>query len=63
MNQTKTVIYGSGRYPRDFLYIFKDIKVDYYIDDIESNGVSSYKRLTRENNVYVIICKYDETDS
>ena len=41
----KIVIYGSGRYPKDFLYVFDSMQVSYYIDDEECDGVLSYQVL------------------
>lgn len=61
-NGKKIVIYGSGRYPKDFLYVFDAIKVSYYVDDEEHGSVKSYQVLCGEeqNTVFVILCKYDE---
>lgn len=61
----KIVIYGSGRYPKDFLYVFDSMQVSYYIDDEECDGVLSYQVLKKEekSKVFVIICKYDEKNA
>ena len=59
------VIYGSGRYPKDFLYVFDSIKVSYYIDDEEHEEARSYQILKNidKNTIFVIICKYDEKNA
>lgn len=57
----KIVIYGSGRYPRDFLYVFDSIQVACYVDDEEHGCVKSFEVLQKDKNkVFVIICKYEE---
>lgn len=58
----KIVIYGSGRYPKDFLYVFDKIQVSYYVDDKAGDTVEQYHVLEKEkkSEVFVIICKYDE---
>ena len=61
-NGKKIVIYGSGRYPKDFLYVFDCIEVLYYVDDEAHDGIKSYRELSKEkpDTVFVIVCKYDE---
>ncbi len=58
----KIVIYGSGRYPKDFLYVFDFIHVSYYVDDEPHGHVKSFQILQNEekNSVLVIVCKYNE---
>ncbi len=58
----KIVIYGSGRYPKDFLYVFDSIEVSYYVEDEGQGEVRSFEALQKEEKgaVFVIICKYDE---
>lgn len=58
----KVVIYGSGRYPKDFLYVFDKIQVAYYVDDEAGANKKSYQILRNEekDKVFVIICKYNE---
>lgn len=65
MENRKVVIYGTGRYPKDFLYVFDKIQVFYYVDDEENNDISSYKILEDEdkNSIFVIICKYNEKEA
>lgn len=61
----KLVIYGSGRYPKDFLYVFDQLKVSYFVDDEAHDDVRSYQCLMNEevDKVFVIICKYDEKNA
>lgn len=58
----KIVIYGTGRYPKDFLYVFDSIQVSYYVDDEAHGSIKSFQALQKEekNTVFVIICKYDD---
>lgn len=58
----KIVIYGTGRYPKDFLYVFDSIQVSYYVDDEAYGSTKSFRALQKEekNTVFVIVCKYDE---
>lgn len=58
----KIVIYGSGRYPKDFLYVFDSIRVAYYVDDVENGNIKDYQVLksVARNSIFVIICKYQE---
>jgi Predicted Fe-S oxidoreductases len=63
-DKKKIVIYGWGRYPKDFLYVFDSIQVSYYVDDEEKEKVKCYKDLKNEkDSVFVIICKYDEKNA
>lgn len=63
-NGKKIVIYGSGRYPRDFLYVFDSIEVSYYVDDEAHDDTKSYEVLHEEQDtVFVILCKYDEKNA
>lgn len=61
----KIVIYGTGRYPKDFLYVFDSIQVSYYVDDTAHGNAKSFQVLQEEekNTVFVIICKYDEKNA
>ena len=61
----EVVIYGSGRYPKDFLYVFDRIRVSYYVDDEEHDEVKSYQVLDEEDKgaIFIIICKYDEKNA
>lgn len=56
----KIVIYGSGRYPLDFLYIFDQLDVIYQIDDNAGENTRPFSALEEEQeDVFVIVCKYD----
>lgn len=68
MNRLKDkniIIYGHGRYSKDFLYIFDELKISLYIDDEASEEAESYKVLGDMDKAtyFVIICKYDEKNA
>lgn len=61
LKNRKVIIYGKGRFARDFSYIFDYIDVSYYVDDAVDEGVASLEQIKKENfdEIAVIICKYD----
>lgn len=54
----KNIIYGIGTWQEGFQYVFDDLKVSYYIDDIadEQNQIYPITRVLEEKDYRVIIC-------
>ncbi|MCI9143556.1 MAG: hypothetical protein HFH87_13250, partial [Lachnospiraceae bacterium] len=64
MEDKKIVIYGSGRYPKDFLYVFDHIQAAYFVDEQAHDDVRSFWELQKEaGEIFVIICKYDDREA
>lgn len=58
------VIYGDERYTRDFIYLFDDIQIDTFVDDEKNSFADSWEVLKEMvENVFVIICKYEESNA
>lgn len=57
----KLILYGDERYIRDFMYIFDNLKPDYYIDDAANDFAELWNDIMKEDltNLYIIICKYN----
>lgn len=51
----KVVVYGDERYVRDFLYVFDFLEIAHVIYDEKRES------LKRQSDIFVILCKYDET--
>ncbi len=59
----KNVIYGTGIVQKSFQYIFTNLKVDYYIDDVEvaSENTFPVDYILEDTDYRIIICKEDSS--
>lgn len=66
ITKRKVILYGDGRFAKDFLYIFDWIKPEYYVDDIgDSVHAYRYTKLIEEKkgSFITIICKHDKVQA
>jgi len=62
--EKKIIIYGNGRYPLDFLYVFDMIQTAYWVDNVAYENVKSVSYLKQEKEeCFVIVCKYDPLEA
>lgn len=66
----KVIIYGVGRFRKDFLYIFDKLNIKYSVTDNEQlvsieKKVKYFKCLEKENknNYVVVVCEYNKEDA
>lgn len=61
----RVIIYGYNKYQRDFQYVFDNINVDYYIDDVADGDIIKdigVLQKEQKSEIYIIICAADNMD-
>lgn len=66
MNEIEYVIYGANRVAQDFLYIFNEVKIAFFVDNIKESfflGYQVYSETKLQVQKYkIIICDWDKQD-